>query len=168
MQFGLPRYHFRMNKRPSTSRRLALICALGLAPLAQHASALLAINQPWVRPAQQQQTTEAYMNITSTDGAALVGAVSAAASRVVIRGPGKSAGDLARLPLPAQNIVVLAPGQYRLVLHRLTRTLKLGDRVPLTLTIEAADGSRQDVGVSADVRLHSPVDDDMHAHQHAH
>ena len=157
-----------MHKLLSTGRLVALACALGLPSLALGATALFAVNQPWVRPAQQQQATEAYMNLTSTNGATLVGAVSAAASRVVIRGPGKSAGDLARLPLPAQNTVVLAPGQYRLVLSGLTRTLKLGDRVPLTLTIEAADGSRQDIGVNADVRLHSPLYDDTHEHQHAH
>jgi periplasmic copper chaperone A len=152
----------------STSGRIALVCGLGLGLLAQHASALFIVNQPWVRPAQRLQVTEAYMNLTSTDAATLVGAVSADAGSVAIRAPGKATGNLARLPLPARSVVALAPGQYRLVLSRLARTLKLGDRVALTLTIEAADGSRQDVGVDAEVRLHSPIDDEMRAHHHAH
>lgn len=152
----------------STSGRIALIGGLGLGLLAQHASALFIVNQPWVRPAQRLQVTEAYMNLTSTDAVTLVGAVSAAAGSVAIRAPGKAADNLARLPLPARSVVALAPGHYRLVLSRLARTLKLGDRVALTLTIEAADGSRQDVSVNAEVRLRSPIDDEMRAHHHAH
>jgi copper(I)-binding protein len=152
----------------SISRRAALTCGLGLGLLAHPASALFVVNQPWVLPAQRLQVTEVYMNLTSTDGVTLVGAASAAAASVAIRAPGKTARNLARLPLPAQSVVALAPGKYHLVLRRLVRTLKLGDRVPLTLTIEAADGSRQDVGVDAEVRLHSPIDDEMRARQHAH
>jgi copper(I)-binding protein len=152
----------------SLSRRAALTCGLGLGLLAHHASALLVVNQPWVLPAQRLQVTEVYMNLTSTDGATLVGAASAAAASVAIRAPGKSTRNLARLPLPAQSVVALAPGKYHLVLRRLARTLKLGDRLPLTLTIEAADGSRQDIGVDAEVRLHSPIDDEMRARHHAH
>jgi len=157
-----------MRNLRSHSGRIALISGLLLGLLAQHASALFIVNQPWVRPAQRLQATEAYMNLTSSDGATLVGAVSAAAGSVAIRAPGKTTGNLARLPLPAQRVVALAPGQYHLVLGHLARTLKVGDRVPLTLTIEAADGARQDIAVSADVRLHSPIDDEMRAHHHAH
>jgi copper(I)-binding protein len=108
------------------------------------------------------------MNLTSRDGATLVGAASAVAGSVAIRAPGKAAGNLERLPLPAQSVVALAPGGYRLLLGGLVRTLKVGDRVQLTLTIESADGSRQDVDVNAEVRLHSPIDDEIRAHKHAH
>ncbi|SRR5260370_15873312 len=157
-----------MRRRLITSRRVAAACALSLGLSAQHASALFVVNQPWVRPAQSTQVTEAYMNLTSTEGATLVGAVSAAAGSVAIRAPGKPAGDLARLPLPAQSLVALGPGGYHLVLRRLMGTLKVGDRVQITLTIENADGSRQDIGVNAEVRLRSPIDDEMRAHKHAH
>lgn len=107
------------------------------------------------------------MNLTSTEGASLVGVVSDAAG-VSIRGPGSSQRSLKRLVLPAQSLVALAPGGYRFKLSRLVRTLKLGDRVHLTLTIEAADGSRQDVDVNAEVRMHSPIEDEMRAHKHEH
>ncbi len=89
--FFLPRYHFRMNRFISDSRRVALACGLSLGLMAQQASALFVVNQPWVRPAQQARATEAYMNLTSTDGASLVGATSTAAAAVAILAPGKTA-----------------------------------------------------------------------------
>jgi periplasmic copper chaperone A len=151
----------------STSGRVALACGLALLLAAAQASALFAVNQPWVRPASRDQATEAYMNLTSTEGATLVAVASAAAGSVAIRAPGKK-DRVGRLPLPAQTLVALAPDSYRLVLSRLRRTLKVGERVPLTLTIEHADGSREDIGVNAEVRLHSPIDDELRAHSHAH
>lgn len=161
------RYDFLMPDFLSVRRRVALGVGLGLALVAQQASALLIVNQPWVRPAQRAHATEAYMNLTSTEGASVVGVVSDAAG-VSIRGPGSSQRSLQRLALPAQSRVALAPGGYRFALSRLVRTLKLGDRVHLTLTIEAADGSRQDVDVNAEVRMHSPIEDEMRAHKHEH
>jgi len=35
----------------------------------------------------------------------------------------------------------------------------------LTLTIEAADGSRRDIPVHAEVRMRSPVADELQAHR---
>ena len=145
-----------------------MTCALGLGLATPHASALFVVNQPWVRPAQRTQATEAYMDLTSTDGATLVGVVSDAAAVVSIRAPGRVASKVDRLPLPVRTVVALAAGGYRIVLSRLVRTLKLGDRVQLTLTIEATDGSREEVGVDAEVRLRSPIDDEKRAHKHAH
>lgn len=151
----------------SGTRRIAGICGFSLALVAQQAGAVFVVNQPWVRPAQRTHATEAYMNMTSTDAATLVGVASDAAD-ATIQAPGKAAKRVNRLALPAQTVVALAPGEYRVVLSRLARTLKLGDRVQLRLIIEAADGSRQDVGVDAEVRLHSPLDDELHAHHHGH
>ena len=151
----------------STSGRVALTCGLALALAAAQASALFVVNQPWLRPASRLEATEAYMNLTSTEGATLVAVTSAAAGSVAILAPGKR-GRVGRLPLPAQTVIALAPDRYRLVLGRLVRTLKLGEHVPLTLTIEHADGSREDVAVEAEVRLHSPIDDELRAHSHAH
>jgi copper(I)-binding protein len=163
----LQRYHFRMQKYFKASRHVALACSLGLGLFAQQASALFVVNQPWVLPAQKAQTTEAFMNLTSTDGATLVGATSAAAATVAILAPGKTAHAIDRVSLPAHTVITLAPGSYRIVMHRLAQPLKLGDRVELTLTIEAADGTHQEVGVNADVRLHAPIYDELHEHKHA-
>ena len=60
----------------------------------------------------------------------------------------------------------LKPGAYRFSLAPLNRPLKLGDRVGFVLTVEGADGSRQDVPLSAEVRLRSPYDDYRRGHQH--
>jgi VCBS repeat-containing protein len=44
------------------------------------------------------------------------------------------------------------------------RTLKPGDRFPLTLQIQTADGTRQDIAVDAEVRFESPLDAERRAH----
>jgi hypothetical protein len=48
---------------------------------------LFIVNQPWLRPAKSGQSTEMYMNLTSTDGATLVAVRSDEAAAIVIRGP---------------------------------------------------------------------------------
>jgi VCBS repeat-containing protein len=61
----------------------------------------------------------------------------------------------------------LAPGEYRIALTRLTRPLKIGDHVPVSLTIESADGKRQELLINAEVRRRSAYDDEMtHPHKH--
>jgi len=75
----------------------------------------------------------------------------------------------ASLPLPAGTVVALAPGKARLALTKLARSVKLGDLVSLTLTVEGTDGTRQDIPVQAEVRMRSPLDDEKRAHHtHAH
>jgi len=61
-------------------------------------------------------------------------------------------------------MVSLAPGGYRLLLAKLACTIKRGDRVLMTITIEAADGSRQEIPVDAEARLRSPIEDERRAH----
>jgi hypothetical protein len=46
--------------------------------------------------------------------------------------------------------------------------VRLGDIIPLTLTIQGADGVRQDIAVGAVARLRSPADDERRAHAHHH
>jgi len=106
------------------------------------------------------------MELRSTEGATLVDVHSDTAATIGIRPPGKNPATITQLPLPAGTAVTLAPGGYRLALRHLARSLKLGDRVHFTLTIEAADGTRQEIPVNAEVRRHSPIDDELHAHHH--
>ena len=68
------------------SLSLGVAMALPVSP----ASALFIVNQPWVRPAQVGQSTEAYMNLTSTDGAKLVGVATRCRPTATIRAPGKA------------------------------------------------------------------------------
>jgi periplasmic copper chaperone A len=139
--------------------------ALALAAFDAHA--IFVVNQPWLRPAAKGGPTEVYMDLTSTEGAVLVAVRTEAAANAAIRAPG-SARSVARLALPAGKLIRLAPGAYRIGLDRLVRTIALGDRVAFTLTIETLDGSRQEIGVDAEARRRSPLDDERRTHSHSH
>ena len=141
-----------------------LAFGLGLALLASDACALFIVNQPWLLPAKSGQTTKSYMNLTSTDGATLVAVRTDEAAAIAIRGPGQSGRTIAQLPLPAKTLVSLVPGKEYIFIINLKRTVKLGDRVALTLTVEEADGTRKDISVLAEARMRSPVDDEARAH----
>ena len=146
------------------ARRLALAGALGFALLASEASALFIVNQPWVRPARKAQTTNAYMTLTSTAGATLLAARSEGAVHVSLRSAHSAAAPSLRLP--AKSEIALAPGHDHLRLSGLTRALKIGDRINVTLTVRDDDSTVQEITVSAEVRFRSPVDDERRAHQH--
>ena len=152
----------------AATRRLcsrALACGLLLLLIAPDASALFIVNLPWMRPAKSGQSTEVYMNLTSTDGATLVAVRTDEAKEVVIRGAGKSLRTIPQLPLPAGMLVALAPDQERIALIKVPRTIKLGDRIALTLTIEGLDGVRREIPVLVEARNRSAVDDERRAHQ---
>ena len=150
-------------------RRRTLPCALVLMLCASEATALFIVNQPWLRPAQSGQSTDVYMNLTSTDGATLVAVHTDEAAAIAVRGSGKDDRTLLPLALPAGTLVALTPAGIRLAMIKLVRSARLGDRLALTLTIEAADGSRQDIPVHAEVRMRSPLADELRAHRtHAH
>jgi copper(I)-binding protein len=154
---------------PGTRRRrariAALAIALSLAMGATRAYALFIVNQPWVKPGVK--TTEAYMVLDSTEGATLLEARSPVAARVTLHGPGPGGdGTHRKLELPAGVAVTLRPGAERLVLSGLTRALKLGERVSLTLTIETAAGGRQEIAVDAEVRKESALEAERKEHRH--
>jgi copper(I)-binding protein len=151
-------------------RRQSWLCGLVAILVTPNASALFIVNQPWARPARSGQSTEVYMNLTSTDAATLVAVHTDDAEEIVIRPPGKDARAVATLPMPAGTLVALAPGKSRLAMIKLKRGVKLGERILLTLTIEGADGTRQEIPVNAEARMRSPLDDERraHAHKHAH
>lgn len=146
------------------ARRLALAGVIAFALLASDASAMFIVNQPWVRPARKAQTTHAYMNLTSTDGATLLAARSEDARRVSLRSAHSTAS--AGLVLPAKSEIALAPGHDHLTLTGLTRTLKIGDRINITLTVRDDDGTVQEITINAEVRFRSPIDDERRAHHH--
>jgi copper(I)-binding protein len=145
-------------------RGLGGICAIAFALWFRGAAGygLLTVNQPWAKPGAR--SSEAYMVLTSSDGARLVGVRSGIAARVSVRG--KTGRVAAALELPPGRSVSLRPGAERIALSRLSRPLKLGDRVPLTLTVETRDGARRDIAVNAEVRNESPVDAELRAHRH--
>ena len=139
---------------------LALATVLGWSN--PEAYGLISVNQPWIKPGST--TTEAYMVLTSTDGARLV-AVRCGLTAHAVMQVGRHGRRLASLMLPAGKPVSLRPGRERIVLLGLARPLILGDRVPLTLVLEVA-GARQQVAVDAEVRNESPVEAELRAHRH--
>ena len=145
----------------------ALFAATGVANTVAEATAILLVNLPWVRPGANSRSAELYLEIKSSDGAALVGASSYAAGGVTLLGPGKAVKPVGEIALPANTAVRLAPGAYRIALQHLTRPLKIGEHVPVSLTIKSADGKRQELLINAEVRRRSAYDDEM-THPHTH
>jgi len=127
------------------------------------ALAVVTVNAPWVRPTTERTATEAYLRLTSSEDATLKEARSAIATSVVIRAAGSNSRTLPQLALPAGVPVVLAPDGVRLVLRGLAHPLAVGERVPLVLTIEAADGSRREISATAEVRVRAPAEDERRA-----
>lgn len=141
---------------------------LALAHATAAASAVFIVNQPWVLPAARGKTTEAFMLLQSSEVASLVSVQSPYAANVAIIDAGGKKTSLDRLPLQAGEAVLLAPGKRRLRLVDIDRALKLGDRVPLVLTIEGADGARQTIAIDVEVRRRSAADDERREHSHHH
>ena len=156
------------SSRPRLGRLAGAVAAVALSSAlaigAQDARALFIVNQPWVKPGAR--ATEGYMNLTSTDGATLIGVRSPIAAQVSLRGPGAPGRMRTSLALPAGSAVALRPGGNRIALTGLAHALKLGERVSLTLLIETAAGVREEIPVDAEVRTESPLDAERRAHRH--
>lgn len=138
---------------------IALASVLGSTGAAAHG--VFTVNQPWVKPGTR--TSEAYMILMSSDAASLTRVRSSVAERAGLRA---KRSQVRAIALPAGRTVTLEPGAERIALFRLAHPLKLGDRVPLVLTVEAADGARQEIAVDAEVRNEWPVDAELRAHRH--
>ena len=136
----------------------------GALALPGNAQALIIVSQPWVKPGVH--ATEAYMDLTSTEGALLIGVRSPIAEQASLRGPGAKVGARAALALPAGVKVSLRPGASRVFLSGLSRVLKSGERVPLNLLVQTEAGTSQEIAVDAEVRSESPFDAEAKAHRH--
>jgi copper(I)-binding protein len=134
---------------------LLLLCSTAV-------QAVLIVSAPWVRPTPERAATDAYMVLTSSEGAWLKEARSVVATTVVIRGA-TGTKTYPQLALPAGIPVMLAPDTFHLVLRGLAHPLNPGDRVPLVLTIETAAGVRQEISVNAEVRARPLAEDERRA-----
>ena len=121
------------------------------------AAAEVTVKDAWVRgTVPAQTTTGAFMTITSTGDAKLVGVSSTAAKMVEIHesmmhGATAQMHEVQAVALPAGKPVSLKPGGHHVMLMGLAGPLKPGDTVPLTLTIEEK-GKRSTLEVKAAVR----------------
>ena len=148
-------------------RRFAWI-AVAIALFASDANAVFIVNQPWLRPAAKGQSTEVYMNVTSTEGAAIVAVRSPVARSAVLLAAGNRDKPLERLHLPPGELVRLAPGGRRIALSEMRRAVNLGEVIELTLVLRLPGGERREIPVKVEARLHSPLDDERRAHSQPH
>lgn len=135
----------------------AVVCASLLAASVS-GWAQVEVKSAWVRgTVGAQKTTGAYMEISSAQGASLVGAESAAAGEAEVHEMRMDKNvmrmrAIPKLDLPAGKTVELKPGGYHVMLIDLKRPLNKGDSVPLRLRIENRDKSVTTIEVKAEVR----------------
>ena len=154
-------------------KKIIIACALTL--VASAAMAKVTVTEPWIRATvAQQPTAGAYMQLHSTANARLVSAQSPVANRVEVHEMSMQDNimrmrQLESLDLPAGKTVELKPGAYHLMMFGLKQSLKDGDHVPMTLTIEQG-GKRETLSVDVPVRAvggdtakHAPHDKMHHA-----
>lgn len=150
-----------------SAKRGLLLCILSLAGIPAHAVSVITVTEPWVRVAADGRSAEAYMQLRSSEGEAVVGVRSEDASEVVMLASGKARAPVKRIALPAGETVLLAPGKVRLGVGKLGKPLKQGDRIRFVLVVEAAGGATRVVPVNAEVRRRSPTDDHIGKHKHS-
>ena len=112
----------------------------------------------WVRgTVAGQKGTGAFMELTSKRVARLVAVASPAAGVVEIHTMKMEGGVMKMfavngVDLPAGRTVKLAPGGYHVMMMDLKQQLKAGERVPLKLTFEMADKTRETLDLTVEVR----------------
>ncbi len=150
----------------------AIVTALGLAVFSLPVLADVTVKDSWVRgTTPAQKATGAFMEITSSEAAALLSASSPVAGVVEIHTMKMEDGvmkmrAIPKLDLPAGKGVKLAPGGNHVMLMDLKQQMKKGDVVPITLRIEGKDKKVQMLEVKAEVRdLATPATMD-HGHKH--
>ena len=116
------------------------------------------VKDAWVRgTVEPQKATGAFMSITSVQGGKLVGAQSPVAGvtevhEMAMDGNVMKMRAVPALELPAGRAVELKPGGYHVMLMDLKQSLKAGETVPLTLTVEGKDGKRETIELKVPVK----------------
>ncbi|MBW7923800.1 MAG: copper chaperone PCu(A)C [Burkholderiaceae bacterium] len=165
-----------MNTERIVSSRRALpfarlAASLFAVTLATAAAAEVRVDEPWARATVAgQQTSGAFMILTSSTDARLVGVQSPAAGVAEIHEMAMENNVMRMraidgLALPAGKPVELRPGGYHLMLLDLKKPLEAGQSVPLTLTVEDAQGKRERIDVQAQIR---PLGGGQGARMHGH
>jgi copper(I)-binding protein len=139
----------------STIRRVAMALSLTV-PVA--ALADVTVDAPWVRGVVPgQSATGAFMRISSTDATELVGVASPVAQTASVHRTAMVDGMMSMEPVealavPAHGGVTLEPGGFHVMLVGLHAPVRVGDKIPLTLTFRAADRRETSLTVQAEVR----------------
>jgi copper(I)-binding protein len=134
---------------------VGLACTLLVASIA---FAQVKVDNAWVRGAVPGQlSTGAFLDVTSPAAARLVKVESPVAAIAEVHASEMKNGVMTMravpsVALPAGKPVRFAPGGFHIMLMDLKQPVKNGEMVPLKLTVEGADGKRETVDVSAQVR----------------
>jgi copper(I)-binding protein len=116
------------------------------------------VKDAWVRgTVAAQTTTGAFMTITSSEEAKLVGARSGIAKMTEIHQSMLMDGvnhmhAAEAVALPAGKSIELKPGGYHVMLMGLAKPVAAGQKVPIELTVEDKRGKRSKIEVQAEVR----------------
>lgn len=138
-------------------RRVGVLLAVGLLACLPAAWAGVQVSGAWARETLPgQKVAGVYMQLRSDAQARLVGAKSSASSAAELHLMTNDGGVMRMRPmdwldLPAGKTVTLEPGGSHLMLLDISRPLKAGEHVAVTLTIEQG-GKRFEVPVEAQVR----------------
>lgn len=149
------------------------LAALALMGMALPALAETSVSDAWVRATvPQQHATGVFMVLTATTDSKLVGVASPVAKDVQVHemtmnGEVMGMRQVKSIELPAGKAVSLDPNGYHVMLMGLHEQVKEGTQVPLTLTIEDAEGAKQTLQVQAPVRGLT-ADGSTGGHEHAH
>jgi len=136
--------------------RNGIAFALSLFSLA--VSGEVTVKDAWVRgTVAAQTTTGAFMTITSSEEAKLVGARSGIAKMTEIHQSMLMDGvnhmhAAEAVALPAGKSIELKPGGYHVMLMGLAKPVAAGQKVPIELTVEDKRGKRSKIEVQAEVR----------------
>jgi len=139
-------------------KRLSMLAAATLLSTAAFAQAQVSVTDPWIRATvPAQKATGAFMQLKAARAARLVAASTPAAGRVEIhqmemQGQTMRMHAVDGIDLPAGQPVNLASGGYHIMLLDLKRQVKEGEQVPLTLTVQGADGKRESVNLNVPVK----------------
>ncbi|WP_426956659.1 copper chaperone PCu(A)C [Muricoccus radiodurans] len=138
--------------------RLALL-ALALPATAlghSYTAGDISIGHPWSRPALQGGTGAGFMPLKNngTQPDRLLSATSAAARTTELHLGVNDNGVMRMRPvseivIPPGETVTLGPGGYHIMLIGLANPLRVGDRVPVTLTFERAGSVQVELAVQA-------------------
>jgi len=120
-------------------------------------------------PTPERQFSRTDRIYIRTDAYAPGGVTPPVTAAIAILAPGTGKRDVREVDLPARQLVSFERGRYRIRLGGLARKPSLGDRIPLTIVLRGDDGHVQEVPLDAEVRLHSPTEDEGRPHhKHAH
>lgn len=148
---------------------LIVLAALYVFSRPAFAAGDVVVKGAWARATSPGQTTASvYLDIVSTEKAALIAVSSVVAGRAEMHASGTADGVMRmrpvdRIELPAKKPVRLAPNELHIMLVDIARPLREHESVPLELTVEGARGTRSTIRLEATVRAAGAA-----SHHHAH